>query len=240
MELCFLTKEKNVCRLIMDRLESKDCHCYMQDDWIYLYKSLQSYKCSIDMIICDFQVMGCAYFNLFEVIAEMGKKIPVIYYNDPLPSDEERIEHWISQNELCYSSKFESVYLDILNSLNKIVSDPSIKRHIALMQPAVPVGFKTLKQGTHCREIDLNQFRIRNSLSPSLFRLFVFMYKNRSKELSIKRIERAVFGGKFDFFDRKSSVYSYISRLRKSIENDSFVKIDIIRCDKGSYQMILY
>lgn len=240
MELCFITTEKNVCRLIMDRMETKDRRCYLQNDWICLYKTLQSYKCSIDMIICDFQIMGSAYFNLFEVIAEMGKKIPIVYYNDPLPKDEERVEHWIAQNEVCYSSKLPSNCIDVLSELNKAVTDPTIRRHISLMQPAVPVGFKQSKQGTVCREIDLQQFRIRNSLSPTLFRLFVFMYKNRSKALSLKKIKKAIFGGKFDFYSRKSTVYSYISRLKKVIVSDTCIKIDIIRCGKGFYEMIVY
>lgn len=240
MEICFLTREKNVCRLIMERLENSGCRCYLQDDWSLLYKSIQDFNCQIDMIVCDFTLISGCCFNLFESIFEMGKKIPIIYYNDPSSPDDERINQWISQNELYYQFNFPKNCIPTLKKLNEIICDPSVKRHISLLQPAVPVGWEKLRGSETQREIDLLDFRFRNNLSPVLFQLFEYMYKNRTKDMSLSELEKVLFRSKKNFFDHKSSVYSYISRLKNQIETDSATKIKIFRSSRGCYRMVVY
>ncbi len=240
MHLCFLTREESVCRLIMSRMESFGCQCYLQDDWGALYVELQKFDCSIDMIVSDFSLVGTCNFSLFDSLAEMGKKIPIIYYNDPATNDTERVLHWVGQNELCYHFKFPQEFTPVLENLNSVICDPSIRQHISLLQPAVPVGFEKLKTAAGGRELDLVQFRFRNNLSPVIFRLFEYMYKNRNRELTIKEIEKTLFGKRRAFFGHKSSVYSYISRLRTQIESDFATKVKILRSSKGRYKMIVY
>lgn len=240
VNLCFLTKEENTCRLIMSRLELKGWTCFIQNDWIGLYRSLQETECKIDMIICDFTLIGSCYFNLFESILELGKKIPVIYYNDPVPSDDERIAHWISQNELCYSSKFPAYCVNVITELNKIICDKTVKRHISLLQPAVPVGFDLKKNGNSEKEIDLLSFRFRNNLTPVLFKLFEYMYKNRFRDLSLKELNRVLRKKNHFFLKPKNFAYAYISRLREKIKNDLIVKTKIIRSSPGYYRLIIF
>ena len=240
MHLCFLTREENVCRLIMSRLESKDCECYLQNDWGALFVELQKSDCKIDMIVSDFTLVGTCNFSLFDSLAELGRKIPVIYYNDPAPDDAERVQHWIGQNELCYKGKFPQKFVEILEKLNEIVCDCSVKQHISLLQPPVPVGFEKLRIMEEKRDLDLVQFRFRNNLSPAIFNLFEFMYRNRTRELSLKEIEKALFGRRKSFLRHRASVYSYISRLRTQIETDFASKVRILRSGKGCYRMIVY
>lgn len=237
--LCFITKEENTCRLIMERLESAECRCFLQTDWVGLYRSLQDYECRIDMIICDFALVGSSYFNLAQSIREMGKKIPVIYYNEPV-SDEQRVNHWINQYELSYSSTLNQKQLDVLSVLNKVICDPSIRRHISLLQPALPVGYEKQTTGNNLREIDLLQFRLRKNLTPVMFQLFEFFYKNRKRDISIREIGKVLFKKRRFFLCSRATVYAYISRLRCLIENDLIVKIKIIRSSPGRYRMIVY
>lgn len=240
MNICFITTETRACRLIMDRLESESCSCYMLEDWVQLYKSLQSRECTIDIIVCDFTLIGSCYFNLFEAVKKQGHKIPLIYYNDPVPDKDTRVVHWVNQNEVNYNTKFPASLLPYLEKINEIVSDKSIRCHISLLQPAVPVGYESLKESTEGRSIDLNQFRKRNGLTPVMFHLFEYMYKNRSKELTIKELSRELFG-KFPFSGvKRGNVYSYISRLRKTLVNDDEFHLDIIRTSQGCYELIVY
>ena len=241
MILCFITREENTSRLIMERLHKKKIGCFLQTDWVALYRDLQDYNCKISMIACDFALAGSSYFNLAQSIREMGKSIPVVYYNDPLPKDEERVSHWISQNELNLKEGVSDEVREVFHELNLAVTDPRIRRHISILQPALPVGFDASSYKTSEKEIDLLDFRLRKKLTPVMFSLFEFMYKNRRKDLSIKEIARVLFKKKKSFFLRRNTcVYAYISRLRCLIENDLIVKIKIIRSSRGCYRMIVY
>lgn len=239
MEICFLTHEESVCRLIMERLEKFGFHCFLQNDWNALYRELQAPDCQLDLLVCDFLLTSTCCFNLFEAIIETGKKIPVIYYNDPSFDNLERINHWIGQNEIYYQTKFPSEYLDFLDKLNKTICAPDIKRHIALLQPPVPLGQFQEENSDFKEQLNLLEFRIQNNLSPVLFRLFEFMYKNRTKDLTLKELEKALFNRRRSFFGHKSSVYSYISRLKTSLGAEGTSGVRILRSSKGCYRLIV-
>ncbi|MDD5789671.1 MAG: hypothetical protein PUE30_04015 [Spirochaetia bacterium] len=239
MEICFLTHEESVCRLIMERLEKFGFRCFLQNDWNVLYSELQAPQCRIDLLVCDFMLTSTCCFNLFEAIIEAGKKIPVIYYNDPSFGDLERVNHWISQNEIYYQSAFPSKYLDFLDKLNKTVCDPRIKRHISLLQPPVPLDGTEEENAGAEEKLNLVEFRLRNNLSPVLYRLFEFMYKNRTKDLTLKELEKALFSRRRSFFGHKSSVYSYISRLKTSLGAGETSNVRILRSSRGCYRLIV-
>ena len=69
---------------------------------------------------------------------------------------------------------------------------------------------------------------------------FEYMYKNRTKDMSLSELEKVLFRSKKNFFDHKSSVYSYISRLKNQIETDSATKIKIFPSSRGCYRMVVY
>ena len=240
MEFCFITSQPEVCRLIMSRISDETHRCYIQNDWIEFEKDIKRQDKKLDLILCDFQLIGVCGMNLFEVIRQTGNTIPLIFYNDPIPKDETRVEHWMGQNSAYYYEPFPQYMKAELEKINDIITDPSIRKYIALLQPPVPVGFEQYKKPTEKREIDLAAFRRRNQVSPVIFKLFKYMYENRKNEFTMQELSRVIFN-KHDFFlKRKSSVYSYISRLRKYLENDILIEAEIVRTAPGAYELVIY
>lgn len=187
------------------------------------------------MIVSDFKYMARGLFNLFETIKELGRKIPVIFYNDPFPFDSERISFWIRLNELSYKSAFPSECIRILSSLSEAIAAIHVQKPAARSEPLVLLpDFRV----NSCKEIDMGEFRARSKLSPVLFRLFEFMYKNRAREIPLEEIGGALFIGKKSSV-HSSVVYSYISRLRAQLGSGSASRVRIIRSSAGCYKMVV-
>ncbi len=240
MRICFITAQTDLCHLLIEQLQDDEHQCFIVDSWIDFEDSLLDDTHALDLILCDFSLLGSCDFNLFRVIKETGNCIPLIYYNDPKPTDTSRVMRWISQNEEHYKTKFPQYLKPELEKINQLIINPSIRRHISLLQPPVPVGYKDIKEHTENREVDLNSFRRRNSIPPVTFKLFKYMYEHRHREFSLKELSKVIFKNSFLHHAKEASVYSYISRLRKSLAQDRFIDIDIIRTSPGCYEMIVY
>lgn len=234
MRLCLISQDEKSCRFIAEELERHGCSCVIIDSWPLLFRSLGKKELKIDMIVSDFKFMASESFNLFESIKEMGRKIPAIFYNDPFPSDNERISCWIRLNELNYRFIFPSECIRTLSVLNEIISGLQTRA-------TRPVFFPVHKSLSprQSPEINVAEFRARNNLSPVMFRLFEFLYKNRTREISLEEIGKALFTEKGAASARSSVVYSYISRLRIHVENDNVSKIKIIRSSAGCYKLVV-
>lgn len=236
MRLCLISQDEKSCRFIAERLERNGCSCVIIDSWPLLFRSLGKKELKIDMIVSDFKFMASESFNLFESIKEMGRKIPVIFYNDPFPSDNERISCWIRLNELNYKFIFPSECIRTLSVLNEIISGLQ-SRAFAPRPVSFPVHSSL--SPVPVQEINVAEFRARNNLSPVMFRLFEFLYKNRTREISLEEIGKTLFTEKGAAPARSSVVYSYISRLRIHVENDNVSKIKIIRSSAGCYKLVV-
>lgn len=240
MRVCFVTEQKSVCRVIINRLNDFGYHGYIQDDWLGLDNDLHSTTKKVDLLVCDFSYAGNASINFFEIVKQTGNNVPVIFYNDPLPDDDERVAWWIMQNENAYNTILPENTIELLNRLNSLICDSKIRPHISLLQPPVPLAYKDLRQNTPYRELDLYQFRRRTGIPPSMFSLFQYMYKNRTRDFTLMELSKALFKKRGRARESINSVYSYISRLKKYIEKDTESRIDIIRTSMGRYEMIVY
>lgn len=236
MQFCFITQEEKSCRPIIDKLESCGCLCRIIDSWFSLFKNLQEKDCRIDMIVSDFKYRSRGLFNLFETIRELGRKIPVIFYNDPFPFDSERISFWVRLNELSYKSAFPSECIRILTALSEAIAAIQVRK-----PAAHPSALSLLPDFcvNSCKEIDMGEFRAKSKLSPVLFRLFEFMYKNRAREIPLEEIGGALFTKKYSSSVHSSVVYSYISRLRAQLGSGSASRVRIIRSSAGCYKMVV-
>jgi hypothetical protein len=239
MKVAFLTREPDVCELIASRLPAGDCTCTVSDNSLLFYDELIHKKMEVDLLVCDFKMFQHEVFNIFDFLKEKKMSIPLIFYNDPFPENEGRSLYWLAQNQEQFS-RYDLDYLrPVLDRIAEIVEDPSIRPYVSLLQPPLPVTVDKMSDGNPDRIIVLPLIRRRNRMTPSLYNLFEFMYKNREDDISIDEIEKFLRRKKPGRGNR-NSVYSYISRLRKCLEKDKLVKIDIIRTDTGCYRMILY
>lgn len=242
MKIVFLTKEPAVCKQIASRLPSSEYVYSISCDILLFYDKILRQHMQFDLIVCDFRLFNHDVFNIYEFLSEKKVPMPVIYYNDPYPEKKDRVLYWMSQNEEEYA-RYDFDYLrPTFERLCDIIEDPSVHPYISLLQPPLPVSAEDFPDGVEYRAIDLPLLRRRNNLTPALFRLLECMYKRRNEELSVKEIERMMWGSSLlrRNRSRRSSVYSYISRLRKSLVNDKLVKIEIVRTAIGFYRMIVY
>ena len=240
MIFTFISTEPELCKLMIKRLENDTVQCFFQDDWIKLHDSIYNSMEVPDLFICDFALLAGDYFNIFRFLETAGCSAPVIYYNDPIPADEDRVEYWITQNKNHYKSQIKSELIPELNKINEFIKDPEIRKHIALLQPAIPVGTENLVDSTKYREIDLVAFRRRNNLPPSIYNLLVFMYNNRARPMTLKELSKVTFQGNKNSLKKEASVYSYISRLKKSIKNDKFTDMSILCSGNGNYELLVF
>lgn len=253
MEIVFVTREPEVCTLIASRLRSDTVSCSIQCDFLSFFLQLHGQKMSADLLVCDFCEFRHIMFDFYEMLSKMQKPISLIFYNDPYPDTENRVGYWISQNERLFPGREFHYLSPVFQKINELIEDPAIRPHISLLRPPVPlreIPAVTLRDihpvplrelvNQHFPEdkFDLNCFRLRNKMPPAIFSLFEFFYGNLSKEVSIKSISRRMSAQRIKNTVRKSSVYSYVSRLKKYIKTDGSVKFDIIRTSSGCYKMI--
>ncbi len=237
MKVCFLTREPEVCRLMVKRLDSTEIDCTIHLEAIVLYEAIRKKELFCDLLILDYKMMELSVFDLYERIRELDVPVPLIFYNDPYPTKNERVAYWMSQNTYIFRGGDYFYLFDFFCTLNDIIEDPAVHPYISLLQPPLPISLSCEFEGNDLRQIDLKQFRLRNHLPPMLYRLFVLLYDKRGQEVSVQEMAQAL---SIRRKHKPSSMYSYISRLKKYIADDPMVKIEIYRTDPGYYEMVVY
>lgn len=236
MKICFLTREPAVCRMMAAQLAKEGVESTVCDDTMGFYEDVVQDNVTCDLFVCDFRLFQLSMYNFYEFMGSRPTVIPIVFYNDPHPDKDSRIMYWIAQNEQIYDRSNLDSLDSIFAKINDVIEDPAIKPYISLLQPPLPVAGMEDAGGSAGRQIDLRLFRKRNKLQPGLFKLFKIFYENQQQDLSLKELSRRMWGKA----NRSSTVYSYISRLRKCIEQDHLVRIDITRTAPGLYEMTVY
>ncbi len=235
MEVAFVTREPELCALFAEKLEQEGMVCHVQSDFITFFLQLQNGSVQTDLLVCDFCEFRHLMFDFFESLQKMQKHVPVIFYNDPYPCAENRVSYWISQNERLYENEEFHDFIPVFRILSDLIEEPAIRPHISLLRPPLP-----LEKAGDCdgAGFDLNTFRIRSKMPPMIFTLFEYFYGNLSKEISIKDMSRKIRNRHLKDSIQTSSVYSYVSRLKKYIQSDTLSNFTIIRTSFGRYKMV--
>lgn len=237
MNLCFITLEQDVCLRMIKQLTNKNCKCFIQEDFLQLCKDLEADICSFDMLLCDFRLNKTPSFNIYSIVKSKRGFLPVIFYNDPMPSDNDRVIYWLAQNEIAFNKNNIDYLIPELKRINEVLCSPLIKPYVSLLQP--PLSLYSVPGKS--RVIDLNKLRNKSSMTPIIFKLFKYMYENVNKEISLKKLSKVI--SKKGFFlcsnKQKTNVYSYISRLRKILKSEPSVGAYIVRTSPGYYELIM-
>lgn len=236
MNVVFFTREVPVCMQIGKILEGEGCTSRIMTDDAEFFVSLTDSTFKCDLLIVDYRAIPHQSFGIYRYLREKKFIRPLIFYNDPFPDSQERAEHWLHTNENLYQTKQFSHLLPFFNRLNEIIESPGIHPYVSLLQPPVNM----YKADSPDKQIDLVSFRKRNHLSPVIFKIFSYFYSHLHREISVTELAKALWPVRKKQKRSISSIYSYISRLRKIIDDDALVKIDIVRTDTASYEMIIY
>ncbi len=238
MEVAFVTREPDLCALFAERLEQEGINCRVQSDFLSFFLQLQNDSVQADLLVCDFCAFRHLMIDFLESLQKMQKHTPVIFYNDPYPCAENRVSYWISQSERLYGNEEFHGYIPIFQILSDLIEEPAIRPHISLLRPPLPLAESPSLHDDDGSGFDLNTFRIRSKMPPTIFTLFEYFYGNLSKEISIKDLSRRISSQHFKVSIQKSSVYSYVSRLKKYIQSDALSNFTIIRTAFGRYKMV--
>lgn len=236
MEVVFVTREPDLCSLFASKLGKSDMLCRIQSDFLSFFLQLQKDCIQSDLLVCDFCEFQHIMVDFQEHLKRLHKPLPVVFYNDPYPCAENRVSYWIGQNEHLYQNEEFHGLIPIFQLLNELIENPSIRPHISLLRPPLPLD--GAGESPERDSFDLNRFRIQNRMPPGIFALFEFFYGNLSKEISVKELSRRISGQSSRFAVQRASVYSYVSRLKKYIRGDSASRFDIIRTSSGRYKMV--
>ena len=236
MKIIFVSREPELCKVIASRLEDKTIQCSIKDNFLEFLLLLKDDKIQCDLLVCDFCQVQHMLCGIADLLRHTAKSVPVIFYNDPYPTKEDRVVYWLSQNESLYTDLEFHHLIPIFKNINAIIENPSVRPYISLLQPPLPVMGISMHENEN--DDPLLHFRIRNKIPPVLFSVFELFYHNICKELSIKEIARRISGSSFRTSVKRASVYSYVSRLKKYMRNDPLVQFDIIRSSFGRYKLI--
>ncbi|MBQ6780773.1 MAG: hypothetical protein IJP62_06030 [Treponema sp.] len=236
MKIIFVSREPELCAMLASRVENESIQCSIKNNFLEFLLLLKNDKIDCDLLVCDFCQVQHMLCSIADLLRRASQIIPVIFYNDPYPTKENRVVYWLSQNESLYTDREFHHLIPVFKTINAIIENPAVRPYISLLQPPLPVSGVTMNS----EEIEdpLLHFRIRNKIPPSLFSVFELFYRNICKELSIKEISKRISKGYFHSSLKRASVYSYVSRLKKYMQNDPLAQYDIIRSSFGRYKMV--
>lgn len=243
MTIYFYTRQKKICRKIADILEEENNICCIYTDEGEFYTALSNMKKYPDLLLLDYLVFNHDVFNVYRYMQEIKCLIPLIFYNDPFPPQEIRVQYWIMILKLYYSDTDVNtdLYISTLNLVAEAVNSDNLRPYIALMRP--PLSYPDHESSTAeffpsvpPKIQDKTITFIRNELPDSLYSVFIILYKHRGKTISIIELQSLL--RQKDREVKIDTIYSDISRLRSFFRIHSSVGIVILKAGKG-YKLLI-
>ena len=248
MIIFFHSKQRIVCRKIADILEKQEHICSIYTVLSQFYGAVSNMSKKPDLLVLDYTAFNHDVFNVYRFMQERKCQIPLIFYNDPIPSPSERVFHWLTALKVNYTEQasFDPCeYKQVLQTISNAVDSDFLHPYISLLQLPLPfpdsgdrLELLEKKIRPNGPERDLLKIRKQLSLSDSLFEILKMFYEHRGITVTMEFIE--------DYFNRKdlehcrSTLYSYISRLRTLITSycgSEELNLSIIKV-RGGYQLL--
>ena len=172
---------------------------------------------------------------------ETGILIPLIFYNDPFPTNHTmRVLHWQMILNIYYSNNKAidiCSYTPVFNQIAHALESDRVKPYVSLLQSPkqYPESNTTHEDDIIFKKLGGDVRMFKNFLPDSLFRIFKIFYTHSSFPLRIEQLQNLLAdeGVKLT----KQSVYSNICRLRKYLNAMFLSKIHIVRIKDG-YKLI--
>ena len=238
MRFVFSGQNKSLFNLLKTYVcEEGDTFSYF-DDGLNLLKSILLDDVCVDFILLEQTVYKGFEEFLFNLLSSRSLKIPLVLVGECELGADERIAAWISENEIQYDLQTFHTLIPVFQKIYAALEKPEIKR--LLENPAkndLPVEGKLLIKKAKINPVD--NFRNENSLSPAIYQLLKYLYKNRCREVSLLEIEKHMNIKGRSEKSRRNAVYAYISRLRKCFEGVPLCTMEVQRTRMGFYKLIL-
>ena len=228
MQVVFVSKETEVVKRI-SKLMDKNNSLFFDDIFEFL-KNFDENITFADMLIFDFRFFHHCKSFVFSKLKNSDRRIPLIFYNDPFAERKNRVVYWIRRNENLFES-FDFEYLsNFFSDLNLCLENENVKPFVSNFQPLQIL----LPDSELIEETSFfpNNFvdSLMEHLTPVLFKIFSHFRENADRDVSVSELLSIDEG-----MTSEKTVYSYISRLRKSLRPHKRFKI--LRTGKGKYRL---
>jgi hypothetical protein len=218
-------------------LEDAGNTCCVYTEKSLFYEAVANMKKAPDLLLLDYLVFNHDTFNVYRYLEEINRMIPLLFYNDPLPSPETRVRYWQMMLSLYYSdtSINLTLYTPLLGLLAQIIGSDTVLPYLSLLQPPRPYtacGEETTAQ--HRRDLLIHTeeqlFTAKHHRSTQ-HALYKILQENGEKPVSISELHRRL--EEKNIFLQTSTIYAELSRLRSYIRKKEVHEIDICRTRTG-------
>ena len=230
MNIIFLTQQEHAFALMSARLSARGHTCRRLgtiSDFMHFFFNMQP---AADMFVCDYAAVQHEDLNLYNFEHDAGRKIPLIFYNDPYPADEERVAQWRSLNSRYLDIHDFSELIPVFEEIAAIVNSPAHRPYISVICPAKERGGARTAASGVPQEPDIIR-----SLPPSIRNILEYMHERLGQDVSIAELDRRI--RKSEKARRAGAVYTYICRARSFLRLHPELGVYIQRTAKGFYAM---
>lgn len=202
MNVYFYSTDRAICKKLASRLEREGHVCQSFSDGSAIRAALSNLMNPPDLLVIDYLSYNHDAYNAYREMRETEKWTPLIFYNDPIPCDSLRVEHWRMSLRIYYPADFIDIdsYDNALESLAEAVS--ALRVFIPLLRPPV-------KMPRDARE---EYEKLAWNLPPAQRALFKIFREADNGKVSVSDLLAVV--------PNRSTLYSTISRLRESLKEN--------------------
>lgn len=208
-------------------------------DELFFYDEPMQFLCNIfcnlisgDVYLLDYNVYKPYEKYIYQFLFNMNRKIPIVFYNDFTIEEDSKIVNWLSVNEFNYDcfdfERFLPFFERVFNVSASIKSiNDKILSEVHVSAAERPKLLKNSEKSVEKKE----------HFPPVMDKLFTFFKDNSDRDVSIGEIAGQL---KIHYENQvkiRNEVYSYISRLKKDIENQH-LGFEIVRTGIGFYKLM--
>lgn len=184
MRIYFLSSQPEICQIFQHNLQEHQCFIFSNLEPVV--DLIDNKRIFPDLIIADFICHNHDFFNVFKQMNKYSKHIPLIYYNDPVVTANNRVLHWkmsITLSDIHKENLKLKEYEKILTTISNLVESPKLKPYIKLMQEPKPLPknllINELYNDYEYEEIEARLYKIKKmeNMTESLFFLLTILFK---------------------------------------------------------------
>lgn len=206
-------------------------------DGLLLLKSIVYDSKLPDLIILEYETYRNFTDFIYNVLKAKKLIIPVILIGIPELKSEALACHWLAENEYLYDVHNLHPMIPLFRKIADALDLSELKS--LHTEDYVCDLFHSFENHDEAIQSPMEHFRQNKSFSPVIFNLLDYMYKNRSREVSLSEIGDLLNINTADEKRRKNIVYSYIARLRKNMNEKSVRGLKVLRTRTGYYKLFL-
>ena len=219
MKVIFAGGDRNSVRLISGGVKRcGDEHVFFSGVRDFL-ADFDSCARDADILVFDYRLAWSCEVRLFGKLRADSRSVPFVFYNDPFAFGRNRVLYWVHRNENFFGRHTFDYLIPFLTSLDGVLNERGVRSALCADEFVV--------EERACRVATLDG---RGPLPPALSKIFAHFCRNAGREVSVREL-RGLDGD----LSSESTVYSYISRLRKIMRSEN--RFRIVRTGKGRYAL---